>query len=60
MTTDEDLSPDEKRAYELSATQDGLLQSRLWKALDATSRKGSRLVRSLEGKRINRAGANDE
>jgi uncharacterized membrane protein len=50
MSTVEDLSPDEKRAYELITSWDGLLQSELWKALDANSRKGSRLATSLEEK----------
>jgi len=50
MSTTETLSPDEKQAYELITTRDGLLQSELWKALDATSRKGSRLAASLQDK----------
>jgi len=50
MSTTETLSPDEKQAYELITARDGLLQSELWKALEATSRKGSRLVTSLEEK----------
>lgn len=47
MSTVEDLSSDERRAYDLITSRDGLLQSELWKALDANSRKGSRLARSL-------------
>jgi len=50
MSTTETLSPDEKQAYELITARDGLLQSELWKTLDATSRKGSRLATSLEEK----------
>ncbi len=50
MSAVEDLSADEKRAYELISSRDGLLQSELWKALDVTSRKGSRLATSLEEK----------
>jgi DNA-binding MarR family transcriptional regulator len=50
MSTTETLSPDETQAYELITARDGLLQSELWKALDATSRKGSRLATSLEEK----------
>jgi len=50
MSTTETLSPDETQAYELITARDGLLQSKLWKALDATSRKGSRLATSLEEK----------
>lgn len=50
MTTAEELSPDEQRAYDLITSNDGLFQSELWKALDATSRKGSRLAMALEEK----------
>ena len=50
MSTTETLSPDEKQAYNLITARDGLPQSELWKALDATSRKGSRLATSLEEK----------
>ncbi len=50
MTVVEELSPDEERAYELITSRDGVLQSELWKALDATSRKGSRLAMALEEK----------
>lgn len=50
MTAVEELSPDEERAYELITSRDGVLQSELWKALDATSRKGSRLAMALEDK----------
>lgn len=42
-----DLSSAEQRAYELIAAENGLPQSQLWKALDADSRKGSRLAKSL-------------
>ena len=47
MSAVEDLSSDEKQAYELISSHDGILQSDLWKALDITSRKGSRLATSL-------------
>ena len=50
MSTTDALTSAEKRAYELIISRDGLLQSELWKALDATSRKGSRLATSLEEK----------
>jgi len=50
MSTTDALTPAEKRAYELITSRDRLLQSELWKALDATSRKGSRLATSLEEK----------
>ena len=50
MSTTESLSQSEKRAYELIETQDGLLQSDLWKELDTSSRQGSRLAKSLEEK----------
>ena len=50
MSTTETLSPDETQAYELITAREGLLQSELWKALEATSRKGSRLATSLEEK----------
>lgn len=50
MSAVEDLSSDEKQAYKLISSQDGILQSDLWKALDVTSRKGSRLATSLAKK----------
>ncbi len=50
MSAVEDLSSDEKQAYELISSHDGILQSDLWKELDITSRKGSRLATSLAKK----------
>lgn len=50
MSTTDTVSPDERCAYELIVSQNGLLQSELWKELDASSRKGSRLATSLEEK----------
>lgn len=44
------LSTPERRAYDLIVENGGLLQSRLWKELDADSRQGSRLATSLEEK----------
>lgn len=50
MSAVENLSADEQRAYDLITAEDGLLQSELWKTLDTTSRKGSRVARSLAKK----------
>lgn len=47
MSGVESLSADEKRAYDLITSQDGMVQSELWKALNADSRTGSRLAKSL-------------
>jgi DNA-binding MarR family transcriptional regulator len=44
------VSPDEKRASDLITSEGGLLQSERWKELDARSRKGSRLAKSLAEK----------
>lgn len=52
MSASEDLSEDEERAYELIKSEDGILQSELWKELGANSRKGSRLARSLAEKGV--------
>jgi len=50
MSSVEELSADETRAYELISSRNGLPQSRLWKELDADSRTGSRLATSLAEK----------
>ncbi len=50
MSTEADLSPIEKRAYDLIVSEGSLLQSNLWKTLDVSSRTGSRLATALEGK----------
>lgn len=50
MSAVDELSSDQKRAYELIRSEHGLLQSELWKRLGADSRKGSRLARSLAEK----------
>lgn len=52
MSNDIELSAAEQRAYDLIVSEDGVLQSELWKALDADSRKGSRLAQSLAEKEI--------
>lgn len=52
MSNTVDLSATEQRAYDLIVTEGGILQSQLWKALDADSRKGSRLAQSLADKEI--------
>lgn len=50
MSDVEELSADEARAYDLITSRNGVLQSDLWKALDADSRTGSRLATSLAEK----------
>lgn len=50
MSTMAELSPAEQRAYDLITSREGVLQSELWKALDASSRQGSRLATSLAEK----------
>lgn len=50
MNTDVKLSSEEQRAYDLITARDGILQTTLWKELNATSRKGSRLATSLAEK----------
>mgnify|MGYP000196806342 CR=1 FL=1 len=43
-----ELEPEERRALRLIESEDGLPQSELWKELDVSSRKGSRIASSLE------------
>jgi len=43
-----DLSEDERRALELVRQTGGIHQSELWKELDVSSRKGSRLASALD------------
>lgn len=50
MDSVDDLSPDEREAYELIVDEGEFVQSELWKALDTTSRKGSRLAKALAEK----------
>lgn len=50
MSTMAELSPAEQRAYDLITSREGVLQSELWKALNASSRQGSRLATSLAEK----------
>lgn len=47
-----ELSSDEERAYEQIVSQKDMFQSELWKTLDVSSRKGSRLASSLAEKGI--------
>jgi predicted transcriptional regulator len=47
MPDESDLSEDERAALELLRSAGGLHQSELWKELDVSSRKGSRLAKSL-------------
>jgi DNA-binding MarR family transcriptional regulator len=47
MSTPLELSSAEQQAYETITTTDELYQSELWKRLDISSRKGSRLAKSL-------------
>ena len=47
MSSTIELSSAEQQAYETIATADELHQSELWKRLDISSRKGSRLAKSL-------------
>jgi DNA-binding MarR family transcriptional regulator len=47
MSTPVELSSAEQQAYETITTADELHQSELWKRLDVSSRKGSRLAKSL-------------
>jgi len=44
----EDLSEDERRALELVRERGSIYQSEFWKALDVSSRKGSRIATTLE------------
>jgi DNA-binding Lrp family transcriptional regulator len=48
MSAEETLSEDERRALELVRETGGLHQSDLWKELDVSSRKGSRIAESLQ------------
>lgn len=50
MSAVDELSPEEQEAYELITSRGQLYQSDLWKALDADSRKGTTLARSLAEK----------
>jgi hypothetical protein len=43
-----DLSDDERQALELIREEGGIHQSDFWKALDISSRKGSRIAEKLE------------
>ena len=47
MSTPLELSSAEQQAYDTITTRDELHQSELWKRLDISSRKGSRLAKSL-------------
>jgi len=46
-TAEAELSEDERRGLELVRETGGIYQSEFWKALDVSSRKGSRIVESL-------------
>ena len=46
----EELSDDEEHGLELITRESGIHQSDFWKELDVSSRKGSRIVESLEEK----------
>jgi hypothetical protein len=46
----EDLTDEEERGLELITREGGIHQSDFWKELDVSSRKGSRIVESLEEK----------
>lgn len=46
----EDLSEDERRGLELIRQHGGIHQSDFWKEMDVDSRKGSRIIESLEEK----------
>jgi hypothetical protein len=49
-TSDADLSEDERQGLELVRREGAIHQSDFWKELDVSSRKGSRIVESLEEK----------
>ena len=54
-TAEADLSEDERRGLDLVRETGGIYQSEFWKALDVSSRKGSRIVESLlERELVNR------
>ncbi|MFB6132167.1 MAG: helix-turn-helix transcriptional regulator [Halanaeroarchaeum sp.] len=44
----EDLSEDKRRGLELVREEGSIYQSEFWKALDVSSRKGSRIATALE------------
>jgi hypothetical protein len=46
-TAEADLSEDERRGLDLVRETGGIYQSEFWKALDVSSRKGSRIVEAL-------------
>jgi DNA-binding Lrp family transcriptional regulator len=46
----EDLSEDERRGLEVIRQEGGIHQSDFWKEMDVDSRKGSRIIESLEEK----------
>jgi DNA-binding PadR family transcriptional regulator len=48
--TEADLSEDERHGLELVREERGIHQSEFWKALDVSSRKGSRIASKLEEK----------
>ncbi len=50
MSVQMELSADEEQAYKQIVSAGEMVQSELWKALDASSRKGSRLASSLADK----------
>ncbi len=47
-----ELTDDEMMAYNVIMNENGLHQSELWKELDISSRKGSRLCKNLEEKGV--------
>jgi hypothetical protein len=49
-SVEEDLSEDERRGLELIRETGGIHQSNFWKELDVSSRKGSRIVDTLQEK----------
>ena len=49
---EEDLSEDELRGLELVRESGGIHQSNFWKELDVSSRKGSRIVDSLNEREL--------
>ncbi|MFB6166009.1 MAG: helix-turn-helix transcriptional regulator [Haloarculaceae archaeon] len=50
VTSEENLSEDERAGLELVRDSGGIHQSEFWKQLDVSSRKGSRIVESLADK----------
>ena len=51
-TAEAELSEDERAGLELVRETGGIYQSEFWKALDVSSRKGSRIVESLLDKEL--------